>query len=265
MPLYKSFGLICLFDMLSAGEPCACLCRNVTAAVLRRWDVSGAGMNQNRSDLIGWVKKVGSSSGWIKKVGWHNTFGGLECHSWLAWLFLGNRLQAARKVLWTVFSKCDSSSSYIYITTTWVSIMCNEMSLCFSGHPIQNIAQHAIPNMLIYHGEFAFELRTSSFFFNARSWGLNYRGFALAPCDVSLAMLSLGHRLVRLTIDMLLHSYMHKWKHSWFRLQVRVQLVLGGLVYTIALQSVENRLTLWLTAWKQEVVANNCSESVIFL
>ena len=76
-------------------------------------------------------------------------------------------------------------------------------------------------------------------FFNARSWGLNYRGFALAPCDVSLyaiAMLSLDHRLVRLTIDMLLHFYMHKWKHSLFRLQVRVQLVLGGLVYTIALQ-----------------------------
>ena len=42
--------------MLSAGEPCACLCRNVTAAVLRRWDVSGAGMNQNRSNLIGWAK-----------------------------------------------------------------------------------------------------------------------------------------------------------------------------------------------------------------
>ena len=66
--------------------------------------------------------------------------------------------------------------------------------------------------------------------------GLNYRGFALAPCNVSLyaiAMLSLDHRLVRLTIDMLLHFYMHKWKHSWFRLQVRVQLVLGGLVYTI--------------------------------
>ena len=121
MPLYKSFGLICLFDMLSAGEPCACLCRNVTAAVLRRWDVSGAGMNQNRSDLIGWIKKVGSSSGWVKKVGWHNTFGGLECHSWLAWLFLGNRLQAARKVLWTVFSKCDSSSSYIYIYNYHVS------------------------------------------------------------------------------------------------------------------------------------------------
>ena len=91
--------------------------------------------------------------------------------------------------------------------------------------------------------------------------GLNYRGFALAPCNVSLyaiAMLSLDHRLVRLTIDMLLHFYMHKWKHSLFRLQVRVQLVLGGLVYTIALQSVKNRLT----AWKQEVVATECSESV---
>ena len=34
LPLYKSFGLICFFDMLSAGEPCACLCQNVNAAVL---------------------------------------------------------------------------------------------------------------------------------------------------------------------------------------------------------------------------------------
>ena len=98
------------------------------------------------------------------------------------------------------------------------------------------------------------------FKFNPCNRWLHYRGFTLAPCDVSLAMLSLNHRIVRLMIDMLLHSYMHRWKNNLLRLRVRVQLVLGGLacINTIALQSVKDRLA----AWKQEVVTNKRSESV---
>ena len=98
------------------------------------------------------------------------------------------------------------------------------------------------------------------FKFNPCNRWLHYRGFTLAPCDVSRAMLSLNHRIVRLMIDMLLHSYMHRWKNNLLRLRVRVQLVLGGLacINTIALQSVKDRLT----AWTHEVVTNKRSESV---
>ena len=144
----------------------------------------------------------------------------------------------------------------------WASIICNEMSLCFRGHPIQNTAQYAIPNMLIYHGRFALELRTACFrflLFNACNWWLHYWGFLVAPCDVSLAMFSLDHRLVRLTIDMLLHSYMHRWKHSLFRLQVRVQLVLGGLVLILLHCSLWNTdLQLGNKKWWQTNAVKAC-------
>ena len=97
------------------------------------------------------------------------------------------------------------------------------------------------------------------FMFNACNWWLHYRGFSFAPCDVSLAMFSLDHRLVRLTIDMLLHSYMHRWKHSLFRLQVRVQLVLGGLVLILLHCSLWNTdLQLGNKKWWQTNAVKAC-------
>ena len=235
MPLYKSFGLICLFDMPSAGEPCACSCRNVTAAVLRRWDVSGAGMNQNRSNLIGWTKKVGSSC-------WHG--GDNTALGWLgssSWVFLGNGLQqAALKVFWTVYIKHWSNphmqqarncvlAIVQIIWPGWAKLPCESrwwdvivfQRTSYTEHVAICDTKYAYIPRSVWIWTSHIISRFSNALYIAEVWTI-YRGFALAPCDVSLAMLSLDHRLVRLTIDMLLHSYMHKWKHSWFRLQVRV-------------------------------------------
>ena len=145
----------------------------------------------------------------------------------------------------------------------WVSIIYNETSLCINEH--QYRTQRAMRHQKCLRMPRPVCMWTSHstvlfFKFNPCNRWLHYRGFTLAPCDVSLAMLSLNHRIVRLMIDMLLHSYMHRWKNNLLRLRVRVQLVLGGLacINTIALQSVKDRLT----AWTHEVVTNKRSESV---
>ena len=148
----------------------------------------------------------------------------------------------------------------------WVSIILYTMKLhCVSTNTnTEHSALCVTKNAYVCHVATAGLHWTSHstvlfFKFNPCNRWLHYRGFTFAPCDVSLAMFSLNHRIVRLMIDMLLHSYMHRWKNSLFRLQVRVQLVLGGLVLILLHCSLWNTdLQLGNKKWWQTNAVKAC-------
>ena len=201
LPLYKSFGLICFFDMLSAGEPCACLCQNVNAAVLCWWDVSGVGMNQNRSNLIGWAKcPMGDILG---SLGYNTTLSQFYAQLWtwlkrpvcrsspswsgkqVYWSVLGYHLIVLASGLarncsaWTVWNQhCSHAARNIVIALVQVTrpqlAMCcyvlsythNDVSLC-SKLTYRTTAQQMLleTKKCVCNGRFALELGTSLFSF----------------------------------------------------------------------------------------------------